>query len=188
MSDLGEIESYLGIRILREQSKKYLQIEQSGNIKDVVDRFGMADANPHNTPLPAGAYVHLIKNKEQASAEEIKHYQSLIGSLLYVQLGTRPDISFAVSRLAQYAANPSHQHLRMAQYVLSYLLGTVNMCIKFDGESGEGLCGYTDSSMGDQTDDRHSTSGYIFLLASSAISWSSVMVQQDHSTMREEVL
>ena len=126
--------------------------------------------SPHNTPLLAGADVHLVKNKEQASTEEIKHYQSLIGSLLYVQLDTCLDISFAISCLVQYAANPSHQHLRMAQYVLSYLLGTVNMCIKFDGESGEGLCSYTDSSMGDQTDDRHSTSGYVFLLAGGAIS------------------
>ena len=108
MSDLGEIESYLGIQILHERSKKRLQIDQSGYIKDVLDCFGMADANPYNTPLPAGADVHLVKNKEQASAEEIKHYQSLIGSLLYIQLGMYLDISFAVLHLVQYAANPSH--------------------------------------------------------------------------------
>ena len=85
-----------------------------GYSKDVLDCFGMADANPHNTPLLASTDVYLVKNKEQASAEEIKHYQSLIGSLLYIQLGTHLDISFAVSCLVQYAANPLHQHLRMA--------------------------------------------------------------------------
>ena len=47
------------------------------------------------------------------------------------------------------------------------------MCIKFDGAKGEGLVGYSDSSMGDQTDGRHSTSGYVFLLSGGAISWSS---------------
>jgi hypothetical protein len=122
----------------------------------------MADANPHNTPLPAGADLHLIKYNGQASASDIKHYQSLIGSLLYVQIGTRPDLSFAVSRLAQYAVNPSPQHLRLAQYVLSYLVGSVDACLCYDGANGEGLHGYTDSSLGDQTDDRHSTSGYVF--------------------------
>ena len=44
----------------------------------------MIDVNPHNTPLLAGADVHLVKNTEQASLAEIKHYQSIIGSLLYV--------------------------------------------------------------------------------------------------------
>lgn len=173
ISDLGEINSYLGIRITRDRSKRRLEIDQAGYIKDVIDRFNMTDANPHNTPLPAGADVHLVRNTEEASQADIKQYQSLIGSLLYVQIGTRPDISFAVSRLAQYAANPSAHHIRLAKYVLSYLLGTMGTRLCYDGANGEGLHGYSDSSLGDQTDDRHSTSGYVFLLANGAISWSS---------------
>ena len=55
ITDLGEILSYLGIRITRDRSKKRLDIDQSGYIKDLLDRFNMADANPHKTPLPAGA-------------------------------------------------------------------------------------------------------------------------------------
>jgi hypothetical protein len=47
------------------------------------------------------------------------------------------------------------------------------MCLVYDGADGDGLHGYTDSSLGDQVDDRHSTSGYVFLLANGAISWSS---------------
>jgi hypothetical protein len=47
------------------------------------------------------------------------------------------------------------------------------MRIVYDGASGDGLVGYSDSSLGDQVDDRHSTSGYVFLLANGAISWSS---------------
>src|SRR5260221_8444665 len=113
----------------------------------------MADANPHPTPLPAGANAHLIKNTAQATQAEVKYFQSLIGSLLYVQIGTRPDISFAVSRLAQYAANPSPQHLHLATYVLSYLLGTADKCLCYNGANG-----YSDSSLSDQTDDCHSTS------------------------------
>jgi transposase InsO family protein len=173
MSDLGEIQSYLGMRISRDRSQKRIEVDQSGYIRAILDRFGMADANPHPTPLPTGADVHLVKYTAQATQAEIKHFQSLIGSLLYVQIGTRPDISFAVSRLAQYAANPSPQHLRLATYVLSYLLGTADMRLCYDGAAGTGLHGYSDSSLGDQTDDRHSTSGYVFMLMNGAISWSS---------------
>ncbi len=97
MSDLGEIQSYLGMWICQDHSKKHIEVDQSGYIRSILDCFGMADANPHSTPLPAGANVHLIKNTAQATQAEVKHFQSLIGSLLYVQIGTRPDISFAVS-------------------------------------------------------------------------------------------
>ena len=168
MSDFGEIQSYLGMRISRDRSRKCIKVDQSGYIKSVLDRFSMADANPHPTPLPAGADEHLVKNTAQATQAEIKHYQSLIGSLLYVQIGTRPDISFAVSWLAQYAANPSPQHLRLATYVLSYLLGTVDMCLCYNGATGTGLHGYSNSSLADQTDDHHSSSGYVYLLMNGA--------------------
>jgi hypothetical protein len=112
--NLGKIELYLGICITRDRQNKHLTIDQSGYVKDVLERFGMADANPHNTPLLAGVDLHLVKYESQASATDIKHYQSLIGSLLSVQIGTRPDISFAVSHLVQYAANPSPNHLCLA--------------------------------------------------------------------------
>jgi hypothetical protein len=187
ITDLGEISSYLGMRITRDRSKKRLQIDQAGYIKDVIDRFGMTDANPHNTPLPAGADVHLIRNTEEASQDDVKLYQSLIGSLLYVQIGTRPDISFAVSRLAQYAANPSTHHICLEKYVLSYLLGTINTRLCYDGKNGEGLHSYSDSSLRDQLDDRHSTSGYVFLLANGAISWCSRKQQTpSQNTMEAE--
>ncbi len=148
-------------------------MDQSGYIRSILDHFGMADANPHPTPLLTGANVHLIKNTAQVAQAEVKHFQSLIGSLLYMQIGTRPDISFAVSCLAQYAANPSPQHLHLATYVLSYLLGTTNKCLCYDGANGSGLHGYSDSSLGNQTDDHDSTSSYVYMLMNGAISWSS---------------
>jgi len=83
MSDLGEIQSYLGMRICQDRSQRCIRVDQSGYIRSILDRFGMADANPHPTPLPAGADVHLIKYTAQAMQANIKHYQSLIGSLLY---------------------------------------------------------------------------------------------------------
>ena len=84
MTDLREIESYLGIRIVHDCSLRRIEIDQSGYVKDVLERFGMSDATPHPTPLPAGADKHLQKYTGQASASDITHYQSLIGSLLYV--------------------------------------------------------------------------------------------------------
>src|SRR5712672_4019221 len=55
MSDFREIQSYLGMRIHQDRSQRRIEVDQSGYIKSVLDRFGMADANPHPTLLPAGA-------------------------------------------------------------------------------------------------------------------------------------
>jgi hypothetical protein len=120
MTDLGKIESYLGVCIMCDRSIKCLEINQSRYISKILDWFGMVDANPACTPLPTGADVHLVKHEGQATESEIKDYQRLIGSLLYVQISTCPNISFAVSCLVQYTANPSLHHLRLAKYILSY--------------------------------------------------------------------
>ena len=88
MTDLGEIDSYLGVRITCNQSISHLEIDQSRYILEIVNRFRLSDAHPTHTPLPSGAEVHLVKYDGEATAQEIKYYQQIIGSLLYVQIGT----------------------------------------------------------------------------------------------------
>ena len=61
----------------------------------------------------------------------------------------------------------------LAKYILSYLKGMADLCLCYNGAQGDGLHGYSDSSLGDDADDCHSTSGYVFLLADAAISWTS---------------
>ncbi len=150
MTDMGEIQSYLSVNITRDRANCTMEINQKDYIQQVVERFGMRDANPVYTPLPAGTEAHLVKYEDQASTSEIKKYQQIIGSLLYVQIGSRPDILFAVACLSQYASNPSQQHLRLAKYVLAYLNTTKDYVLCYaGGTSGEGLVGYADSSWGD---------------------------------------
>ena len=50
-------------------------------------------------------------------------FQQIIGSLLYIMLGTRPDIAFGVTKLAQFTANPSKEHLDKAKYILVHVMG-----------------------------------------------------------------
>ena len=153
MTDLGEISSYLGVNIKCNRSERQLEIDQSHYVLEIVNCFRLSDANPVRTPLPSGADVHLTKHDGEATPAEIKLYQQMIKSLLYVQIGTRPDISFAVSHLVQYASNPSQQHIRLAKYVLSYLKGTSDLKLQYNGARGDGLHSYPDSSYGDDPDD-----------------------------------
>ena len=131
----------------------------------------MADCKPSRTPLPAGAVLE--SSEHTATDVSRQRYQSLIGSLLYAMLGTRPDIAFAVTRLSKFNANPSDAHLHYAKYVLRYLQGTKAYRLRYQGASNDGLISYSDSDWAEDRDDRHSTSGFIFLMAGAAISWAS---------------
>ena len=65
------------------------------------------------------------------------------------------------------------EHIKYAKYTLRYLKGTKELKIKYDRSSDAGLIRYSDSDWGENRDDRHSTSGHIFLMAYSAVSWAS---------------
>ena len=92
---------------------------------------------------------------------------------MYLTLGTRPDIAFVVTKLAQYAARPTKDHLQKALNICHYLVGTKDYCITYDGSSGQGLMVCTDSDWASDLSNRKSQSGYFLKLAGGAISWTS---------------
>ena len=96
---------------------------------------------------------------------------TVIGSLLYLMLGTRPDILFAVTKMAQFAANPTEDHLSHVLYICCYLVGTPNYRLKYDGTSGQGLNACTGSDWASNVNMRRSTSGFFIKLAGGLISW-----------------
>ena len=103
----------------------------------------MTNARSTPTPLPQG--YKPLENTAQPDPAIRSRYQSVIGSLLYIMLGTRPDIAYAVTKLSQFAVNPSREHLDKALYICRYLAGTSNYALVYDGPSNKGLIAYTDS-------------------------------------------
>jgi hypothetical protein len=100
-------------------------------------------------------------------------FQMVIGSLLYLMLGTRPDIAYSVCLLARFSANPSQEHLDKACYIVRYLAGTANYALVYDGGSNKGLLAYTDSDYASDPIKWRSVSGFFFKLANASISWQS---------------
>jgi len=112
--DLGELSEFLHMRIGRTSQSIY--IDQAQYLQTVLQRCGMENTKATPTPLPAG-YAP-VKSLDKAAGPELqKEYQTVIGSLLYLMLGTRPDISFTVTKMAQFAANPTEDHLAHALYI-----------------------------------------------------------------------
>jgi hypothetical protein len=95
----------------------------------------------------------------------------VIGSPLYLILGTRPDIAFAVTKLVQFAARPSEEHLKKVLYICHYLKGTSKYCLTYDGTYGQGIVACTDSDWASDSQAHQSQTGYFLKLAGGAISW-----------------
>jgi hypothetical protein len=169
--DLGDVTEFLRMRIIREGSK--VHIDQCTYLETVLQRCGMQDSKPAATPLPAGYMPEGLPQDAAIDPELRSRYQTVIGSLLYLTLGTRPDIAFAVTKLAQFAARPSQEHLNKALYICRYLVGTKNYCLTYDGSAGHGLIACTDSDWASDHSSRKSQTGYFLKLAGGAISWTS---------------
>jgi len=167
--DLGDVTEFLRMRITRKGST--ISIDQCAYLEKVLERCGMQNAKSAPTPLPAG-YVP-TPSVETATTELRSRFQTVIGSLLYLMLGTRPDIAFAVTKLAQFAANPSKEHLDRALYICRYLVGTSKYQLSYDGNSGEGISACTDSHWASDPTERRSQSGYFVRMAGGLISWTS---------------
>ena len=100
-------------------------------------------------------------------------YRSLIGSLMYVAIGSRPDIAYAVGRLASFLDCYCPEHWGAAIRVLCYLKGTRTLMLKLGGLNSHQLIGYSDSDYANCPDTSHSIGGYCFSLGSDMVSWSS---------------
>ena len=101
-------------------------------------------------------------------------YASVVGSLMYAQICTRPDISFAVGMLGRYQSNPGLDNWKAAKKVLRYLQGTKEYMLTYRRSDHLEVIGYSDSDYAGCVDTRKSTCGYLYLLAGGAISWKSV--------------
>jgi hypothetical protein len=107
--------------------------------------------------------------------EEIEYmsrvpYSSAVGSLMYAMVCTRPDIAHAVGVVSRYMKNPGKEHWEVVKWILRYLRGTATHALFFGG-SNIFLQGYVDSDMAGDKDNKRSTTGYVFTIGGTIVSW-----------------
>ena len=170
--DMGPVTEYLGFQIIRNRQKRTMVLHQFPYIQKVLKRFQMENVKHVQTPLPAGYQPTKAPVDYNASAEDRQAYQSIIGSLLYVMLGTCPDISYAVIRMSQYMSNPTQEHIQKACHIVKYLESTSNLALSFSGGESS-LDSFCDSDWAGDKDTMHSTSSYAIFLGKDLVSWRS---------------
>lgn len=169
MKDMGELHYCLGINVEIDSKEGSLQIHQRLYIQNILKKYGLMNVNPVLTP--ADMSVKLKKNDGISNPVDLKTYQSMVGSLIYAAMATRPDIAQAVAVVSKFCSNPSEAHLTAVKRIFRYLKGTANLGLKYCYSDDHDLIGYSDADWGGDLDDRHSTTGNIFLLSGGAISW-----------------
>jgi hypothetical protein len=173
MKDLGAAKKILGMRITRDRKNRKLTLSQGEYTEKVLERFRMQNAKPVSTPL--ASHFKLTKEMCPKTQEEIEYmsrvpYSSAVGSLMYAMVCTRPDIAHAVGVVSRYMNNPGKEHWEAVKWILRYLRGTTTHALCFGG-SDTFLQGYVDSDMAGDKDSRRRTTGYVFTIGGTTVSW-----------------
>jgi ribonuclease HI len=169
--DLGDAKFFIGMEIVSDRNVKSLKLVQKKYADDVVARFGLSDANSNVVPIHTSVKLTRGDDSDLPLDQSVYPYREVVGSLMYLAVCTRPDLSQAVGVLARYMSNPQKQHWDAAKGVLRYLKGTTDVGLWFgDGPIFQGYC---DSDYAGDLDTRKSTTGYVFILHGGAVCWSS---------------
>ena len=124
MKDMGEASYVIGIEIFQDRSRRLLGLSQKDYIERVLERFGMNKCSAGDAPIQKGDKFSLMQClQNEWGRKQMKRipYASVVGSLMYAQTCTRPDIRFAVGMLGRYQINPGLDHWKATKKVMRYL-------------------------------------------------------------------
>ncbi|GKD99768.1 zinc finger, CCHC-type containing protein [Tanacetum coccineum] len=164
--DMGLADVILGIKIIRTQNG--LVLIQAHYVDKIINTHNARDSGLARTPIDTSQ--HLSKNRGVGVAQ--LEYSRIIGMLMYLMIGTRPDLAYAVSRLSRYTSNPSDAHWKAMTRVLHYLRCSRDYGLYYNRYPAV-IEGYSDANWIFDIKDSRLTSGYVFTLGGAAISWKS---------------
>lgn len=168
--DKGPIHQFLGMSIERDGPTGAITISQKQHIWQLLEQYGMTNCRTTSVPLDPGFQPKC--ESQSCQLVDQMEYQSIIGSLMYIAISTRPDILHSVCKLSQRNTNPHVEHLAAAKQILRYLKTTLELKLKYQ-KTGQMVTGYVDADWGGDSTDRKSYSGHVFILGGSTFAWES---------------
>lgn len=192
MKDLGEASYVLGIEIHRDRENGLLGLSQKAYIEKVLKKFNMLQSNGAEVPVSKGDKLSkedCPKNDVERAEMKDKPYASVVGSIMYAQVCTRPDLAFSISVLGMYQSDPGIAHWKAAKKVLRYMQRTKGHMLVYKRTDSLELVGYTDSDFAGCKDTSQSTSSFVFMMGGGAVAWKSAKQPSiATSTMFDEYL
>ena len=171
VKDMGLLHYFVGVIIVQDPAKGSVWIGQPTHATTLLERFGMENAKSVKTPVSCGS--QLVKARDSDKPANQTLYQSAVGCLLYLSTRTRPDIAYAVNNVAKYCSNPTEEHWTAVKRILRYVKGTRDLGLLYTNDEPKECVGYSDADWGGDADDRKSTSGFLFQIGGTAVTWKS---------------
>ena len=137
--------------------------------------FHLEDAKPLSAPVDSNTC--LLKEDCPVSDEDKEEMKAIpyckaVGALNWIVVGSRPDVAFIVSQLAQFLENPGRVHWEAVKQVIKYLKTTKDLKLTYGGGQRRGFEGFADAD-GATQDHRRAISGFVVLVDSGTVSWMS---------------
>ena len=153
--------------IVRDREERTMSITQKKYLEGVLKKFDMEICKPVPTPLQFGKKFEELSKDDERFDKQM--YQRAIGCLTYAATISRPDLSTAVSVLSTFMPNPGIEHWKG---VLCYIRGTLDIGLVYYGnDTSTVLMGHSDADWAGDLLTRHSTTGYVFQIQGSTVSW-----------------
>jgi hypothetical protein len=171
MTDLGEIAWILGIHITCDRRARWIALSQEKYALEVLEHFGKSDVRPISTPTLANKHLAKIDSPEI----KVQAYQRTVGALMYLMLGTHPDLAYTVAALGRHSACPGTDHQCALDRAFRYLRAMSDWKLTFQRGAPNGtiLKGFINTNWASDVNNCKSTSGFIFMLAGGTVSWGS---------------
>lgn len=157
---------FLGLEI-NQRPDGAIYIHQSAYSRKILNRFRMIDSNTVAVPADPSQTLCTVDIRDECNFP----YREAIGSLMYLAIATRPDISYAIGNCSRFMENPAPVHVNAVKRILKYINGTLNFGLFYINDSEFYLRGFSDADYAGDVDNRRSTSGCLFLLGTCVISW-----------------
>ena len=107
--------------ITHDKQKGSLFLSQEGYINMVLNKFGMNDSKPFNTPLAQHFKLRAIQPpKEAVEIVTMKNipYSNVMGSIMYVMVYNKPDLAYSSSMISRIMDKPRNEHWQAIKWVL----------------------------------------------------------------------
>jgi hypothetical protein len=147
-------------------------IHHSKYVSSMLERFGITIPSRARANTPMEERYGMAPDSSPAF-NDIKLYQSAVGSLMFTATYVRADIAVAVRAVAQRVISPTENDWSAVKRIFLYLSNTVDYGILYQRDTPIGLAAYSDASWADDLESRRSVGGYVVLVAGGAISWRS---------------
>ncbi|WZY87898.1 hypothetical protein YC2023_044633 [Brassica napus] len=155
----------LGMDIIRDRKKGILKLSQENYLEKVLKSFNMTEAKAVNTPTSTQFKLKSLtkdQKEEEGSFMADIPYASVVGSIMYAMVGSRPDLGYAVGLISRFMSEPGREHWLAAKWVLRYLKGATKRCLTFTKHSEFSIQGFCDSDYATDLDRRRSVTGFVF--------------------------